>query len=63
MKAEPDTSLLRVAPANVSETPVIMKFIRDLAEYEKLSQHVVATEENIREHVFGPNPVAEVLLA
>jgi GNAT superfamily N-acetyltransferase len=24
---------------------------------------VVATEENIREHVFGPNPVAEVLLA
>ena len=40
-----------------------MKFIRKLAEYEKLSHLVVATEENIREHVFGPNPVAEVLLA
>ena len=54
---------LRIAPATESDVPVILKFIRDLAEYEKLSHQVVATEENIREHVFGPNPVAEVLLA
>jgi GNAT superfamily N-acetyltransferase len=54
---------LRIAPANESDVPVILSFIRKLAEYEKLSELVVATEENIREHVFGRNPVAEVLLA
>ncbi len=54
---------LRIAPANESDVPVILGFIRKLAEYEKLSHLVVATEENIREHVFGANPVAEVLLA
>jgi len=54
---------LRIAPATEKDVPVILKFIRDLAEYEKLSHMVVATEENIREHVFGANPVAEVLIA
>jgi GNAT superfamily N-acetyltransferase len=56
-------SALRIAPAIESDVPVILGFIRKLAEYEKLSHLVVATEENIREHVFGANPVAEVLLA
>lgn len=37
--------------------------IRGLAEYEKLSHVVTATEERIRETLFGPNPAAEVLLA
>jgi GNAT superfamily N-acetyltransferase len=54
---------LRIEPAVESDVPVILSFIRKLAEYEKLSHMVVATEANIRDHVFGPNPVAEVLLA
>jgi GNAT superfamily N-acetyltransferase len=54
---------LRIAPAAESDVGLIFSFIRKLAEYEKLSHLVVATEENIREHVFGANPVAEVLLA
>ncbi len=54
---------LRVAPAAERDVPLILSFIRKLAEYEKLSHQVVATEEHIREHVFGANPVAEVLLA
>jgi GNAT superfamily N-acetyltransferase len=54
---------LRIAPAVEGDAAVILSFIRKLAEYEKLSHLVVATEENIREHVFGANPVAEVLLA
>ena len=56
-------SALRIAPAIESDVPVILGFIRKLAEYEKLSHLVVATENHIREHVFGANPVAEVLLA
>ena len=54
---------LRIEPAAESDVPVILSFIRKLAEYEKLSHLVVATEEGIREHVFAANPVAEVLLA
>ena len=54
---------LRIAPAIESDIPIILSFIRKLAEYEKLSDLVVATEAHIREHVFGVNPVAEVLLA
>jgi len=53
----------RIAPAAPSDVPLILSFIRKLAEYEKLSHLVVATEDDIREHVFGVNPVAEVLLA
>lgn len=54
---------LRIEPATESDVPVILSFIRKLAEYEKMSHLVVSTEENIHEHVFGTNPVAEVLLA
>jgi GNAT superfamily N-acetyltransferase len=55
--------LTSIAPANERDVPIILDFIRKLAEYEKLSHLVVATEANIRENVFGTNPVAEVLLA
>jgi GNAT superfamily N-acetyltransferase len=54
---------LRITPATESDVSVILSFVRKLADYEKLSHLVVATEDNIREHVFGANPVAEVLLA
>jgi GNAT superfamily N-acetyltransferase len=57
------TNQLRIAAATESDIPSILGFIRKLAEYEKLSHMVVVTEANIREHVFGKNPVAEVLLA
>ena len=57
------TEQIRIAPAAESETPLILSFIRKLAEYEKLSHLVVATEADIHQNVFGPNPVAEVLLA
>jgi GNAT superfamily N-acetyltransferase len=54
---------LRIEPATENDVPVILSFIRKLAEYEKMSHLVVSTEESIHEHVFGTNPVAEVLLA
>jgi GNAT superfamily N-acetyltransferase len=55
--------LISITPATESDVPVILDFIRKLAEYEKLSHLVVATESDIHKNVFGPNPVAEVLLA
>ena len=37
--------------------------IRGLAEYEKLAHLVTATEERLRETLFGIKPAAEVMLA
>src|ERR1700733_13298311 len=54
---------MRIVPATPAETPVILEMIKGLAEYEKLSHIVTATEEQIRQTLFGPEPAAEVLLA
>lgn len=48
--------------AQAADTPVILGFIRALAAYEKLEQDCVATEESLRESLFGARPYAEVLL-
>jgi GNAT superfamily N-acetyltransferase len=49
--------------ATPDDVPVILACIRGLAEYERLAHEVVATEELLRETLFGARPVAEVLLA
>jgi GNAT superfamily N-acetyltransferase len=41
----------------------MLKLIRGLAEYERLSHQVVATEDLLRATLFGPRPAAEALLA
>jgi GNAT superfamily N-acetyltransferase len=52
-----------IQPATVADAPLILSFIRALAEYERLSDHVVATETTVRETVFGSRPSAEVVIA
>ncbi len=52
-----------IASPTPSDIPAILDFIRKLAEYEHLSHTVVATENDLRQHLFGPAPAAEVLLA
>ena len=54
---------MRIVPATPAEAPVILDMIKGLAEYEKLSHVVVATEQQIRDTLFGAKPAAEVLLA
>ena len=49
-------------PATEEDCPQILHFIRQLAEYEKLSHEVVATEAKLRQTLFGEHPTAEVLL-
>ncbi len=53
---------LTIRPATVDDAPVILSLIKGLAEYEKLSHEVVATEELLRDTLFGGRPVAEVIL-
>ena len=54
---------IRILPATEADTPVILDLIRALAEYEKLAHVVTATEEQLRQSLFGNRPAAEVLLA
>ena len=49
--------------ATPTDIPAIIRLIRALADYEKLSHQVVVDEARLREHLFGPKPYAEVLLA
>jgi GNAT superfamily N-acetyltransferase len=52
-----------IRKAQPQDTPLICQLIRELAEYERLSHEVVVEEGRLREHLFGPRPFAQVLLA
>lgn len=42
--------------------PLILSFIKELAEYERLSHEVSATEDLLRFHLFGERREAEVVI-
>jgi GNAT superfamily N-acetyltransferase len=53
----------RIEPARERDVPLILRLIKGLADYEKLAHEVVATEERLRQSLFGPHPSAEVVIA
>ncbi len=53
----------RIREATEEDVPLILSLIRELAEYEKLSDEVVATEDGLRDSLFGERRYAEVLIA
>jgi GNAT superfamily N-acetyltransferase len=57
------TGNVRIVPADQNDIPLILTFIRKLAEYEKLLDRMVADEGSLRNALFGPRPAAEVILA
>jgi GNAT superfamily N-acetyltransferase len=50
--------MLTIRPAAPEDAPLVLRFIRDLAEYEKLAHEVVLGEAEVREVLFGPAPRA-----
>jgi GNAT superfamily N-acetyltransferase len=50
-------------PATEADVPLILTFIRALAEYEREPNAVLATEEGLRRWLFGERPAAEVVFA
>jgi GNAT superfamily N-acetyltransferase len=52
-----------IRPATTDDLPVIAGLIRELAAYERLAHEVVLDEEELRAHLFGERPYAEVMLA
>jgi GNAT superfamily N-acetyltransferase len=51
-----------IRPATPQDVPLILQLIRELAEYERLSHEVRATEERLHATLFGPHPAAEALI-
>ena len=54
---------MKIRAASETDVPLILQFIRDLARYEKLEHKVVATEEGLRQTLFGNPRFAEVVFA
>jgi GNAT superfamily N-acetyltransferase len=63
MSASTGADNLRIERAREHDVPLILSFIKELAEYERLSHEVVATEELLRESLFGERAVSEVVIA
>lgn len=51
-----------IKPATKKDVPVILAFIKKLADYERLSHEVVATEELLQRTLFGQRRTAEVAI-
>ena len=49
--------------ATIQDTPVIFALLRGLAEYEQLVSDFVVTESDLTQSLFGPDPIANVILA
>lgn len=61
---------IHIRPATPADVPLILQFIKDLAEYERDPLAVVATEASLHQHLFGSGlaphrtaaPTAECLI-
>jgi len=62
MNSSIDITNFEIRSATKADVRVILSFIKKLADYERLSQEVVATEETLCETLFGPRRTAEVAI-
>ena len=54
---------LRIAAATPADVALILSLIRELADYERMADQVVATEADIERALFGERPCAEAVIA
>jgi GNAT superfamily N-acetyltransferase len=52
-----------IRPATVDDLDVVVRLVRELADYEREPDAVVATDEHFRTALFGPAPLAHCLVA
>jgi GNAT superfamily N-acetyltransferase len=55
--------MLKIREANVEDVPLILSFIRELAEYEREPGAVRATEDDLIRDGFSVNPKFRVIIA
>jgi GNAT superfamily N-acetyltransferase len=54
---------LRLERATEEDVPLLLALIRELAQYERLADQVVATEQGMRASLFGEPRTAEAVIA
>lgn len=54
---------IEIREARAEDAPLLFQLIRELSEFEKIPHEVIATEDTIRESLFGSVPAAEAALA
>ena len=55
--------MIDIQKAEARDIPLILHFIQSLAEYERLRDSCIATEEKLRATLFSESPAAEVIIA
>jgi diamine N-acetyltransferase len=55
--------MLTLRPASPTDAPLIVSYIRELAEFEREPEKAVVTAEDILLYAFGENPLVKVTLA
>jgi len=55
-------SLLTIKQAAVEDSGLILRFVEELADYEKAAHEVLATESDIRESLFGDNSTTHAVI-
>lgn len=51
-----------IEAATAADVPLLLRMIKAIADYERLAHEVVATEDGLRDALFGPRPFAEAVI-
>ena len=54
--------MLTIAAARIEQTPLILKFIQELAIFEKFPFDVTVTEDDLEKNLFAPKSRAEAII-
>ena len=55
-------SVIKIRETTIDDSALILKFVTELAIYEKAENEVLATESDIRESLFGDNSTANAVI-
>jgi GNAT superfamily N-acetyltransferase len=55
--------MLKLRDATPKDVPLMLEYVRELAEYERAAEKVVARTEDLERHLFGERPVAFAVMA
>lgn len=59
----PTAHAISIRAVREPEVELVLEFIRELAQYERLADQVTATRADIHAALFGPRPYAEAVFA
>jgi GNAT superfamily N-acetyltransferase len=60
---EKNSEKIIIRSAEIKDSKIILKLIKELSVYEKLSHTVINNEDMLKENLFGERKFAEVLIA